>query len=61
MQHVHRLLALGGDEHEIDVAAAPRNRPADLVQQSRRVVGDELEDRVFARMIVVESDDVSVS
>src|SRR4051812_8372956 len=54
VQHVDRPLALGGNQHELDVTPLARDHPADAVEQSRRVVRDDLEHRELARVLVVE-------
>src|SRR2546427_7287584 len=48
VEHVDRLLALGRNQHEVHVAAVPRDDAADAVQQTERVVRDDVDDRVAA-------------
>src|SRR5688572_22702523 len=57
VEHVDGFLSLGRDQHQIDVDAVIRNDPADPVQQSRRVVCDQLEHGVALRVRRVEVDD----
>src|SRR5437016_9916270 len=42
VEHVDRLLAFRGDEHEVDFTAATRDHAADPVQQPDRIVRDDV-------------------
>ena len=55
MEHVDRSVAFRGDEHEVDLAAVPRHDAADPVEESRRVLRDELEDGVGRGLFVVDA------
>src|SRR6185503_11122042 len=49
VKHVDRLLAFGGDQDQIDVAAMTGHYPADSMQESDRVAGDDIQNRVTVR------------
>src|SRR5438105_3360602 len=53
VKHVDGLLALRRNEHQIDVAAVARDHTAHAVQEAERVVGDQIENRVTPRRLVV--------
>jgi len=61
LKHVDRLLSLGRDQHEVDVAAMLRDDAADAVQQAERVVRDDVEDRVAARRVIVRRESPAAS
>src|SRR4029078_6288421 len=56
VKHVDRLLPLGRDQHEIDVAALVRDETADPIQKSQRIVPVDLENDIPARRLVFERD-----
>src|SRR5262245_53174226 len=57
VKHVDRLLALGRDQHEVDIARMARDHAADAMQQTDRVVRDDVEDRIPPRRVIVAVDD----
>ena len=54
VKDVDRLVSLGRDEDEVNLAPEVRKRAADSIQQSRSVCRHELEDGVPVRVVVVE-------
>src|SRR5213594_4102487 len=57
MKHVDGLVAFGRNQHELYVASVAGYHTADPMQQSKGVVGDDFQDRVSMRKLVVEIDD----
>ena len=56
VKHIDRFSPFRAYQRQIEIAPFLRDRATDPVQQTRRVVGDDLEHRVLARVLVVEMD-----